>query len=96
LKTRIVSGFLGNGHRFTVLRNPSRNALPNAEFEAVDDVGMRILRRPEHEFIAFENVDEAGVALDQCRSKFNDAVQNFVKAVPCTEAFADFVQYIYV
>ena len=86
----------GNSHRLAMFCDPSRNALSDTEFQAVDDVGMRILRCPENEFIAFENVDEAGVAFDQRRSKFDDAIQNFVKTVTGTEAFGDFVKYIYV
>ena len=66
----------------------------DAEFQAVDDFGMRVLRGPQDQFVAFKNVDQAGVALHQRGSKFDDAVQNFVKSVAAAEADADVVKYI--
>jgi len=94
LESRILRGALGNGNGFAVFRDPPRNALPDAEFQAVDNLGMRVLGGSKDEFVAFEYVDQAGIALDQCGSKFDNAAQNFVKSVCCTEADADFVEYI--
>ena len=87
---------LRNGHRFAVLRHPSRNALSDAQFQPVDHIGMRILRSSKHKFVAFENIDETGVALDERRGKFDNASQNFVKPVRGTQADANFVKHIYV
>jgi hypothetical protein len=96
LKAGIVGRVFRDGNRFAMLRDPSRNALSDAEFQAVDHIRMRVLGSAKDELIAFEYVDEAGVALDQRRSKFDYAGENVVKAVGSTEANTDFVQYIYV
>jgi hypothetical protein len=55
---------------------------------------MRILGSAQNELVAFHDVDEAGVALDQRRSKFDNPAQNVVKSVRRSQAFADFVEYI--
>ena len=94
LKPRIVRRFFRNGYGLAMLRHPSRNALPDAQFQAVDHFRMGILRSSQNEFVAFHDVDEAGVALDQRSSKFDNAAQNVVKSVRRTQAFADFVEYI--
>ena len=85
-----------NRHRLLMFRHPSRNALSDAQFQAIDHFGVRILRSPQDEFVALKNVDQAGVALDQCRGEFNNPVKNFVKSTRCAEPDTDLVQYIYV
>ena len=65
LEARIVRRFFRNGNWLAVLRHPACNALSNAKFQAVDDVGVRVLRGAKNKFITFEDVDEAGVALDE-------------------------------
>src|SRR5208283_4396559 len=89
LETGIVRGFFRNGHGFTMLRYPSGNSFPDVEFQAVDDFEMRVFRSPQHQFIALKNVDKTGVALDQCGSKFNHPVQNFVEFVAGSKASAN-------
>ena len=78
-----------------VFRHPSRNALPHAQFQAVDNFVMRVLRCAQNQFVAFENIDQAGIALHQRSGKFNNAVQYIVKSVRRTETNTDFVEYIY-
>jgi len=95
LEAGVMGSFLGDGHRFAMLRNPSGNALPDAEFQAVDHVLVRVLGGAKDQFVAFQNINEAGVALHQSRGEFDDAAQNFVKSVCGTEPNTDFVQYIY-
>src|SRR5580692_11736220 len=94
LEPWIVCRFFWNRNRLAMLRDPSGNALPDAQFQPVDHFRMWILRSPQHELIAFQNVNEAGVALDQRRSKFDHTAQNVVKSVRRTQPFADFMQYI--
>jgi len=96
LEARVMGRFLRDGHRLAMFRDPSSNALPDAEFQAVDHVRMRALGGAQDEFVAFENINEAGVALHQSRGKFDHAGQNFVESVCGTEPNTDFVQYIYV
>jgi hypothetical protein len=48
----------------------------------------------EDQFIAFENVNEAGIALHESRSKIDDAVQNVIKSIGGAESLGNFVQYI--
>jgi hypothetical protein len=57
---------------------------------------MRIFRGAKDKFVPLENVDQAGVALDESRGEFNNLVQNFVKSTRCAEPETDLVQYIYV
>src|SRR5580704_15566696 len=94
LEPWIVRGFFRDGDGLAMLRDPSGNALPDAQFQPVDHFRMWILRSPQNELVAFQNVNEAGVALDQRRSKFDHTAQNVVKSVRRTQAFADFVEYI--
>ena len=94
LKARIVRGLLGNGNRLAMFRYPSCNALSDAKFQPVDNFRMRILRGTKDKFVALKDVDQAGVALDQRRSEFNHAVQNFVKSVRAAKSDADFVKYV--
>jgi hypothetical protein len=94
LEAWIVRCLLGNGYRFTMLCNPSRDALSDAKFEAVDDFRMRIFGCAKDQFIAFENVDQAGIALHESRSKIDDAVQNVIKSIGGPESLGNFVQYI--
>jgi len=96
LEAGIVGSILRNRHRFAMLRDPSRNALSDVEFQPVDHIRMRVPGGAKDKLVAFENIDEAGVAFDQRRGKFDDAGENVVKTVGSTEANTDFVQYIYV
>ena len=77
-----------------MFRHPSRNALPHAQFQAIDRVGMRSFGCPQDEVIVFEHIDQAGVALHQRSSKFDDTTQNFVKSVRRIQPNADFMEYI--
>jgi hypothetical protein len=95
LEARIVRGFLGDGDGLMVFGDPSGNALPHAEFEAIDNFGMRILGGPQNQFVAFEHVDEARVTTHQTGGEFEDARENLVKSVGRTETHADFMEYIY-
>jgi hypothetical protein len=76
-----------------MFRYPSGNALSDTKFQPVDYLGMRILRRSQNKFVAFQDVDQAGVAFHQRRGKINHAIQNFVKSVRA-QADADLVKYI--
>src|SRR5579864_6397138 len=96
LEARIVRRVFRNGDGLAMLRHPARNALPNAQFQAVDNHWMRVFGSTKNKFIAFENVDEAGVALNQGRREFNNAGQNIMKSVRRTQTDSDFVEYIYV
>ena len=68
--------------------------LPHAQFETIHHIGMRILRSPQNQLFTFQNVDQAGIALDQRGGKIHHASQNFVKSVGCRQPVADLVQQI--
>ena len=61
----------------------TRNVLSDAMFQAVYDLGMRVLRASKHEFVVFQHVDQAGVALHQRGGKFDHAAQDFANSVRC-------------
>jgi hypothetical protein len=79
-----------------MLSHPTGDALSNTKLQAVDYIGMGVGGGSQHQFITFQNVDQAGVALDECRSELDNAVQHFMKSIRRSQAGADFVQYIYV
>ena len=84
LETWIVRCLFWNGNGFAMLSDPSGDALADAQFQAVHDFRMRILRSPQDEFITFKHVDQAGIALDQRSGKFDHAGQNVPKSVRCS------------
>jgi hypothetical protein len=94
LEARIVSGLFWNRNGLAVLGDPSGNTLPDAEFEAVDGFRMRVLGGAQDQFIAFKNVDEAGIAFHQSGGKFDDAGKHFVKSVARSQAHANLMEYI--
>ena len=95
LEARIVRGVLRDGHRFAVLRDPSRDSLPDAQFQTIDHFRMWILRRPQDEFIAFEHIDEAGIALHKRGRKIDNPGKNFVEIVGRVQTDRNFMQYVY-
>jgi hypothetical protein len=60
-------------------------------FEPVDEIGMGILRRAQHELVLAEDVDETRVALDDARHEIDDAVQHGLQRIGRGKAAADFV-----
>src|SRR5512141_1966548 len=94
LEARILGGAFGDGDRFEMLGHPSGNALPNPNLQTVDYVRVRILRGPQHKFIFFQNVNEAGIALYQGSGKIDDAAQNIMKTFGGAQPHADFMEYI--
>jgi hypothetical protein len=84
----------GNRHRLPMLGHPPGDPLSDPQFEAVQDLRMRILRRPQHEFPLFQNVNEAGIALDESGDEADDAVENFVERPGSGKAAADFVKHV--
>jgi hypothetical protein len=78
-----------------VLGDPSGDALADLELEAVEDFGVGILGGAEDEFFVFQDVNEAGITLDQCGGELNDTVQDFVERVGGGHTAAEFVKEIY-
>ncbi|MGA7423591.1 MAG: hypothetical protein WBW77_12965, partial [Candidatus Sulfotelmatobacter sp.] len=68
--------------------------LPYAEFQAIDNFGMGILRSAQNQLIALQNINEAGVALHQGGSKIDHAGQYFVEAVRRRQPDTNLVQQI--
>lgn len=91
-KAGISRGVFGDRDRLFIFCDPSGDAFTHVQFQAIDRIGVRILGRSQDEFFAFENIDEAGIALDQSGGKIDDAGQNFVKSIRCGKTDADFVQ----
>ena len=49
LKARVLERVAPDGHRLPMLRDPAGDALPDAQLQPIDDVGVRGLRRAKHE-----------------------------------------------
>jgi hypothetical protein len=94
LEARIVRRLFWNCHRLAVSGDPSGNALPHAELEAVDGLGVRIFRRAQNQLIPFEHIDQARIALHQRCRKFDDAAEHFVKSLRGIQLETDLVQNI--
>jgi hypothetical protein len=94
LKARIGRSFFRHRHWLPVLRHPTCNALPDAQFEAVHNFRMLILRSSQDKLFALKNIDQAGVALHEGGSEFDHAGQHFVKSVRSRQPDSDFVQQI--
>src|SRR2546425_9008807 len=64
LEPRILERLAGDRYRLPMLRDPAGDALPHPYRQAVHHVGVRILRRPQHERVVLEHVNETRVALN--------------------------------
>src|SRR5215831_645560 len=94
LKARVLGSVPGEGDGLLVFGDPAGDSLPHAELEPIDHFGVRVLRGAEDEFVPFENVDEAGVALHHRSDELEDAQQYFVKRIGGGDAFTEFMQEI--
>jgi hypothetical protein len=92
LKARVLRGFFRNRYRLVMFRHPTGDPLPDAEFEAIDRIGMRVLGSAEDQVFAIDNVDEAGIAPDQSGDKLDDSIQNLMKSVGRGETTANLVE----
>jgi hypothetical protein len=95
LEARIMGGVLRDRHRFAVLRDPSRDSLPDAQFQAIDHFRMWVFRRPQDKFIAFEHIEEAGIALYKRGCKIDNPGKNFMESVCRVQTGRNFMQYVY-
>jgi hypothetical protein len=62
-----------------MFRHPPCNSLPQREFQAPDFLAVKIFRRPQHEIVAFPNVDQTGIAADNSGGKLDDSFQILVQ-----------------
>ena len=72
--------------------HPARDALSQAQFQAVHNLRMAILRSSQDELLLFQHINQAGVALHQCRSKLDHASQYFVETIRRRQPDANLVQ----
>ena len=64
-----------------MLRHPTRNALTNAQFQAVQNLLMGILRCAENQLLTGKYVDETGITFDQFHCEIQHAVERLVKSI---------------
>jgi len=95
LKAGILPGLFRDSDRFGIFRDPSRNALPHAQFQVVYRLRMGILGSSKHKLVAIKHVNQAGIAPHQSGGKFDDTAQHFMKSVGRSQAHADFMKHIY-
>ena len=55
---------------------------------------MGIFRSTQHEFFSLENINQAGIAFHQSRSKIDNARQNFVEPIRRAQPDTHLVQQI--
>ena len=92
LEPRIFERVAPHDHRLPVFGDPSGDALPHPQLEAVDDVPARLLGRAQHELIALEHVDQAGVALHDAGDHVHHTAQHRLQRFGSGEPAADLVQ----
>ena len=68
---------------------------PSAQFQPIHNFRMRILRGSQNQILALQNIDQAGIALHQRRSKIDHTSQYIVKAIRRRQPIANLVQQIY-
>jgi len=95
LEARILGGVAGDGYRLKVLGDPSGDALANLKLETVEDFGVGVFGGAEDKFLVFQNIDEAGIALDECGGELDDAAQDLMERVGGCHAAAEFMKEIY-
>ena len=78
-----------------MLRHPSRNALSHLYPNVIDQIGVRVLRRTQHQVLAFQYVDKAGVARNHACDKVDDPVQHQMQRIRGRHAAADLMQKVH-
>jgi hypothetical protein len=94
LKTRIERCLFGNRHRLLMFCHPSRNTLPQPQFEAVNNIRMGILRCPQDEVLAFQHINQTGIALYQPGGEVDQTSEYLVEAICRRQLDANLVQQI--
>jgi hypothetical protein len=92
LKAGIAPCLGGNGHRLLVHRDPSRNSLAQLKVELVHQVGMRILRSPQHQLVMFQDIHKAGIAHHHRGDKIHYPLEYCMKRVGGGHTAADLMQ----
>src|SRR5258705_2657648 len=83
-----------NRYWFAALRHPSGNALSDAQFQAIDNLLMRILRCPQYQFVILANVNKAGVTLHDRGSKLDNLIEILMEGISSSHTAADVMQKI--
>ena len=92
LETRVAGSVLRDDDGLAMLGDPARDSLANPNLEPVDHFVVRILGSAEYQFVILDNVDKAGIALDEFGCKLNDMLKDFVERIGRGHAAADPVQ----
>jgi hypothetical protein len=61
--------------------DPSGDAFAERHSQAIDHFGMRVLGGTQHECVAFEYVDKAGIAANEFGNKLDNLVEYFVQRI---------------
>src|SRR5690348_9472144 len=92
LEARIPQRSGGNGYGLAVFGHPSGDPLAKREHQLIDEISVRIARSAQNQPILFERIDEAGIAGNDGRDEFDDAIEYAVKRVGGGHTAADFVE----
>ena len=87
-EARVFCGVALDHYRLAMSRDPSGDAFTQRHAQAVDDFGMRILGGAQHERVAFQHVDEAGIAAYKFGDKLDDLVEHFMQGIGSRNATA--------
>jgi hypothetical protein len=77
-EARISRGVALNYNRLAMPCDPACDALVERHAQAVYDFGMRILGSTQHQCVAFQHIDEAGVTAYKFGNKLDDLVEHLV------------------
>jgi hypothetical protein len=83
-----------DNHGLPIGSDPSGNALTDLQVEAIDYIGMRVLRGPQHQFVLFKDVDKAGIALNHRGGELHNPLQQRMQWIGSGHAAANFVEKV--
>jgi hypothetical protein len=78
-----------------MFRDPTGNALTHAQLQAIEQLMVRILGRPQYQIVSSKHVNETRVAFYETNRKIEHAVKSLVKSVGRGDADYGVVQNIY-
>jgi len=80
-ETRVFVSFAEYRHRLAMLCNPSRNPLPQAEFQPIQEVLVRILGSAQYQIVPFKYVYKTRIAFHYFDGEVQNSIKRLVKTV---------------
>src|SRR5260221_5973262 len=93
-KARIRGGIPRKRYRLLVFRYPARDSLAHAQPQPVDFVRVGILGGLQAQFVDFEQIDQARIAVNDCGDEFDHARQYRVERIGGSNSTTDLLPKI--